>query len=80
MPGSSRPITPHGTNGNPFEPWTPTALEKAMEGPEKQIILAALKANNWNRQSTADQLGINRTTLYKKMKRYGLDLPDGAAE
>ncbi|MEN0112141.1 MAG: helix-turn-helix domain-containing protein, partial [Planctomycetota bacterium] len=27
----------------------------------------------WNRNETADQLGINRTTLYKKMKRLGLE-------
>lgn len=55
--------------------WTPTPLERAMEEPEKQIILAALKANNWNRQETARQLDINRTTLYKKIKQYGLDEP-----
>jgi DNA-binding NtrC family response regulator len=64
--------------GNPFEPWVPTSLDKALETPEKQILLAALKANQWNRQETAEQLDINRTTLYKKMKRYGLDLPEGA--
>ncbi|HEY4329644.1 MAG TPA: sigma-54 dependent transcriptional regulator [Phycisphaerae bacterium] len=63
-------------SSNPFEPWTPTPLEKALESPEKQILLAALKANNWNRQVTAEQLDINRTTLYKKMKRYQLDLPE----
>ena len=32
-----------------------------------------LESNNWNRNTTADQLGINRTTLYKKMKRLGLE-------
>ena len=53
------------------------SLDKALETPEKQILLAALKANQWNRQATAEQLDINRTTLYKKMKRYGLDLPEG---
>src|SRR5439155_19723316 len=36
-----------GPGGNPFEPWTPVPLEKALEMPEKQILLAALKANNW---------------------------------
>ena len=41
----------------------------------KQILLAALNANEWNRQRTADQLNINRTTLYKKIKQYGLDEP-----
>ena len=40
---------------------------------EKQIILAALEANDWNRQKTADQLQINRTTLYKKIKQYDLE-------
>jgi len=67
-----------GGGGNPFEPWTPTPLHKAIELPEKQILLAALKANHWNRQVTAEQLDINRTTLYKKMKRYGMDVPEGA--
>jgi DNA-binding NtrC family response regulator len=53
---------------------TPMPLEKALEGPEKRIIEAALRANHWNRQLTAAQLEINRTTLYKKMKKYGLDV------
>jgi len=56
--------------------WTPMPLKRAIEEPEKRILLAALKANHWNRQSTAEQLEINRTTLYKKMKRYRLDYPD----
>lgn len=49
-------------------PWTPCALESALREPEKRIILQALRANQWNRQKTADDLKINRTTLYKKMK------------
>jgi DNA-binding NtrC family response regulator len=48
-------------------------LKEALEGPERRIILDVLESNNWNRNATADQLGINRTTLYKKMKRLGLD-------
>lgn len=50
-------------------------LKEALEGPERQIILQCLKENNWNRNATADQLGVNRTTLYKKMKKLGLDNP-----
>jgi len=52
---------------------TITSLREALQGPEKRILEAALKANHFNRQRTAKQLDINRTTLYKKMKRYGLD-------
>ena len=51
----------------------PMSLKKALEEPEKRILEAALRANNWNRQTTAQLLEINRTTLYKKMKRYGLE-------
>jgi DNA-binding NtrC family response regulator len=48
-------------------------LKAALEGPERQIILEVLELNQWNRHATADALGINRTTLYKKMKRLGLE-------
>jgi two-component system response regulator HydG len=47
-------------------------LKEALEEPEKRLILEALRALNWNRQETAKVLDINRTTLYKKMKKYGL--------
>ena len=49
------------------------SLKNAIGEPEKKIIRAALEANNWNRQLTAKTLQINRTTLYKKMKKYGLE-------
>ena len=48
-------------------------LKEALEAPERQIILNVLEANQWNRHATAEALGINRTTLYKKMKRLGLE-------
>ena len=52
---------------------TGRTLKEALEGPERQIILEVLQKHNWNRQKTAEALGINRTTLYKKMKRLGLE-------
>jgi two-component system response regulator HydG len=59
--------------GEAFAP--PTAamgLDDALAGPEKMIIQAALSRNEGSRQATAAELQINRTTLYKKMKKYGL--------
>ena len=56
------------------DPTKKQTLKEALEGPERQIIYQVLKENNWNRNATADQLGINRTTLYKKMKRLDLEV------
>ncbi|MCA9057424.1 MAG: sigma-54-dependent Fis family transcriptional regulator [Planctomycetaceae bacterium] len=49
------------------------SLKAALTQPERQLIVQALESNGWNRQKTAKALGINRTTLYKKMKRYDID-------
>jgi DNA-binding NtrC family response regulator len=57
----------------------PGALKRALQVPERQIILEVLEAHAWNRSATAEFLGINRTTLYKKMKRLGLDRPASPA-
>jgi DNA-binding NtrC family response regulator len=54
------------------------SLKEAIRNPERQIILEVLEANRWNRHATAETLGINRTTLYKKMKRLGLEEPQPA--
>jgi transcriptional regulator of acetoin/glycerol metabolism len=43
-----------------------------MRDPERAALLAALAANNWNRSKAAASLGINRTTLYRKMRELGL--------
>lgn len=51
------------------------SLREALESPEREIILDSLRRHAWNRAATADELEINRTTLYKKMKRLGLDDP-----
>jgi two-component system response regulator HydG len=50
------------------------SLKEALEEPEKRIIIEALQAFDWNRQETARVLDINRTTLYKKMKKYKVSI------
>ncbi len=47
-------------------------LSKALEEPEKQIIQSALEYSGWSRKKAAEILQINRTTLFKKMRRYNL--------
>lgn len=65
--------TAKDTGNEVWNPQHPQTLEMAMRDPERKIILAALHANGWNRQKTADILAVNRTTLYKRMKLLALD-------
>jgi DNA-binding NtrC family response regulator len=48
-------------------------LAHAMRGSERDALRAALDAHGWNRSKTALALGINRSTLYRKMRELGLD-------
>ena len=42
----------------------------SLESLEKAHILATLERTNWNMTRTAEILGIERSTLYQKLKRY----------
>jgi DNA-binding NtrC family response regulator len=71
--------TPHNPAATTAAGATDTAeqalpLAVALEEPERRIIEKALKRNSYNRQATAAELDINRTTLYKKMRKYQLDV------
>lgn len=41
-----------------------------IEEMEKEELLEALRAHRWNRQAAADALGISRTTLWRKIRRF----------
>jgi DNA-binding NtrC family response regulator len=47
-------------------------LEELMDRAEKQVLLETLESFNWNRQLSARTLGISRTTLFNKMRRFQL--------
>jgi DNA-binding NtrC family response regulator len=47
-------------------------LETAIDQAERQILLETLESLNWNRQLSAKSLGISRTTLFNKMRRFQL--------
>jgi DNA-binding NtrC family response regulator len=40
---------------------------------EKNLIFKTLQETNWNKHKTSKKLNINRSTLYGKMRRYGLE-------
>ncbi len=47
-------------------------FDKEIEFSEKTIILDRLQKFNWNKGKTAAALDINRTTLWRKMKKYNI--------
>ncbi len=40
---------------------------------ERELIISLLKKTGGNKSKTAELLGIHRTTLYKKLKKYNID-------
>ena len=49
--------------------------DMTLDGVEKEHILRVLEKNNWNISNTAKVLGIDRVTVYKKLKKYGIKRP-----
>lgn len=47
-------------------------LKDALKEPEKVYILKILEEAGWNKKKAAKKLGVNRTTLYNKLRKYDL--------
>jgi PAS domain S-box-containing protein len=45
---------------------------RSLQDAEKKIIMQALREHGYNRKHTARNLKISRTTLWRKMKKYGI--------
>ena len=50
----------------------PRSLSDAISAFEKAYLERLLKENQWHRSRVAELLGIDRRTLFRKMKSYGL--------
>jgi DNA-binding NtrC family response regulator len=72
LPPAILPRSPAGPSsvlvaGSPILP-----LKHALEGPEKLFIEQALQHCSGNRERAAELLGINRSTLFAKLRKYGI--------
>jgi two-component system, NtrC family, nitrogen regulation response regulator GlnG len=54
------------------------AVRRAVERIERSVICAALVEHRGNRSATAHSLGVNRKTLFNKMREYGLTVEGDA--
>ena len=48
---------------------------KTLEETEKQVLIEMLESCNWNKREAASRLGIGRSTLYIKLKKYQISKP-----
>ncbi len=58
-----------------IETMTPESV-LPLDEVERRYILKALEVFNWNRKKAAEALGIDASTLYRKLKSYGITPPD----
>ena len=54
---------------------SPGDSASSLKQMEKQLIWEALKRNDWNRQAASEELGIHKSTLFRKIKALGIRLP-----
>jgi PAS domain S-box-containing protein len=66
---STAPTQPFPNNGNIYK----EESNMTLKDNEKDLIMKALSENNWHRRRTADALGIDRKTLFRKMQKFGLE-------
>jgi two-component system response regulator HydG len=69
LPERIRAYRPAPAAAPPAEPDPTLALEEV----ERRHILRVLEAQRGNKLATAQVLGIDRKTLYRKLERYGLE-------
>ena len=51
----------------------PEPCEHPLEDAEKQALLLALELHRWHMTHTALQLGVSRNTLYRKLRKHGIE-------
>ena len=62
-------LTPAVSSSN-FQNAAPTNLRDV----ERQQIIGALEKTGWHRGKTAELLGISPSTLYRRLREYGLEV------
>jgi DNA-binding NtrC family response regulator len=65
---------PQQTSGYPNSDESPILESNSAETEEKTALIKALQQCRGNQTQTARVLGINRVTVWNRMKKYGIDL------
>jgi PAS domain S-box-containing protein len=63
LPASLRPVG------------APASDAETLEDVERRFMLSVLESNDYNRTATARQLGIHKTTFFRKVRKLGIQMP-----
>ena len=66
-------LPPHVTAGLALGPAPSLESPQTLAETERLLIMQTLERSGWNHSRTAESLGIGRTTLWRKLKEYGID-------
>jgi len=69
LPRSKGGLVPSSDSGG-------VSLEAAVNSTETQVILESLERNGYSRRATAEEIGMHTTTLFRRLRRLGIKLPD----
>jgi PAS domain S-box-containing protein len=64
-----RHLPPH------LAPRQSSSIPQTFDDAERLFLESVLERNAWNRAATARELGVHKTTLWRKMKRLGVEPP-----
>ncbi len=66
LPGNRVPVN--------IKPLNSESITDAVKSVESQVIIEALQRNNYNRTAAAIDLGMHKSTLFRKIKKLGITL------
>jgi DNA-binding NtrC family response regulator len=74
----SEDLPPHVAAGIGLGRAPALAPQQTLAEMERSHILQTLERSGWNQSRAAEALGVGRTTLWRKLKEYGLERSPGA--
>ena len=77
LPEEMRPDLPSAPGAQDNRRQDPQVdLDRARQLVEARAIREALERNGWSRLAAARELGIHKSTLFRKVKALGIELPE----
>lgn len=65
-----KPVSPLSKQAVPSR-----SKEGTLANQEKELMIKVLEKMNWNQAKAAAELGISRSTLWRRLKEFGIKIP-----